>query len=57
MIYTYTCNNKTCLKKEGAIYRLEIPSEAIMDEKNIAKLFCRKCGAGLTIEQKPVEKK
>jgi hypothetical protein len=45
----YACHNKACAEKEGAIFLLEIPLEAIMDERNVATLFCHKCGSGLTI--------
>lgn len=42
--YVYTCKNKTCAEKEGAVFRLEIPSEAVMDENKMANIFCHKCG-------------
>jgi len=51
MKYIYTCNNKACAEKEGTVYQLEFALEAVIDEKNIAMIFCRKCGSGLTIKQ------
>lgn len=53
MIYKYACKDKDCAEKEGAVFRLEIPSEAILDDNNIATIFCPKCGAELTIEPPP----
>jgi hypothetical protein len=53
MIYAFVCKDKTCAEREGAAFRLEIPSEAVMDENNMATIFCRRCGAELTIEQPP----
>ena len=51
MVYTYTCMDRTCAEKRGAEFRLDIPSEAVMDDQNIAMIFCQKCGAELSIEQ------
>lgn len=51
MDYIYTCKDKTCAEKEGAVFRLDIPSEAVMDDQNIAMIFCHKCRAELSIEQ------
>jgi hypothetical protein len=53
MIYAYVCKDKVCAEKESAVFRLEIPSEAVMDDKNIATIFCHKCGTELMIEQIP----
>ncbi len=51
MFYAYVCKDKTCAEKESSVFRLEIPSEAVMDDHNIATIFCRKCGAELMFEQ------
>jgi hypothetical protein len=51
MKYIYTCNNKACAEKEGTIFQLEIPGEAVMDENNVAMLFCHRCRTGLIIKK------
>jgi hypothetical protein len=53
MVYRYTCKDKTCAEKEGAAFRLDIPLEAVMDDNNMATIFCHKCGAELRMEQPP----
>ncbi|KJS31002.1 MAG: hypothetical protein VR64_13025 [Desulfatitalea sp. BRH_c12] len=52
MNYIYACKNKTCAEKEGAVFRVEFPQECILDEKNIATLFCNKCGDIMIFESK-----
>ncbi len=34
---------------------MEFPSEVLMDEKNIAAIFCRHCGATLVLAQQQSE--
>lgn len=53
MVYLYTCKNKICAEREGTVFRLEIPSEAVLDDHNLATIFCRKCGKALTNERTP----
>ncbi len=43
-VYRFFCTNKACTEKLGGVFQIEIPFEAIMDEKNMAMPFCRKCG-------------
>ena len=47
---TYICTNENCAKKEGSVFHLELPSEAV-EEKNMAILFCPRCGAELSMKQ------
>ena len=53
MVYRYTCKDITCAEKEGAAFLLDIPLEAVMDDNNMATIFCHKCGAELRMEQPP----
>ncbi len=48
MQVTYKCENKMCGYREARAYELIVSSESIMDEKNVATLFCPHCAAKLT---------
>ena len=39
----FFCDNKDCVKVESKPYEHEILIEAVMDEKNIAHIFCPRC--------------
>lgn len=39
----YICNNADCGYHDGPHYKLDLPSELIMDDKNLAALFCPYC--------------
>jgi len=54
MNYQYVCPNKICVEKEGLAFQLEFPPESIIDDNNIATLFCHKCGESLIKEQQPI---
>jgi hypothetical protein len=47
VVYQFFCTNPACAEKEREVFRLEIPCEAILDEKNMATPFCGKCGKPL----------
>lgn len=38
----FCCPNRLC-RRDAAPLRVEIPSEALMDEQNMATLFCPRC--------------
>ena len=46
----YICNNTKCSDVDEQAYELIIPSESIMDEKNIATIFCPHCNGKLECE-------
>jgi hypothetical protein len=39
----YVCSDKACCEQTGTPFMVEFPSEALLDEKNIATLFCSRC--------------
>ena len=39
----FYCDNKDCTKKYSKQYEYEILIEAVMDENNIANIFCPRC--------------
>ena len=42
----FVCHNTGCQDKDGPyVYRMEI--EAVMDEKNLADIFCPRCNRRL----------
>lgn len=43
----YMCENKECHSASDRAYELFLQSESIMDEKNIATLFCPRCNTKL----------
>jgi hypothetical protein len=43
-----SCENKRCSYQADQAYELAVPSESIMDEKNIATFFCPHCSQELT---------
>ena len=46
----YKCNNGACCKNEKREECVNLQIESVMDEKNIAVMFCPKCGSKLTRE-------
>jgi hypothetical protein len=44
----FYCDNKDCAKKNSKQYEYEILIEAVMDENNIANIFCPRCKRSLT---------
>lgn len=43
MTIKYQCTNKGCPKKNDHRHRLALPAELVMDEKNVAVMYCPKC--------------
>ena len=39
----FCCDNKDCTKKYSKQYKYVILIEAVMDENNIANIFCPRC--------------
>jgi hypothetical protein len=48
MQVTYVCKNKRCSYQADQSFELTVPSESIMDEKNVATFFCPHCSQELT---------
>lgn len=44
MTLTYKCTNDSCCKKSEGEKCLILKIESVMDEKNIADIFCPRCG-------------
>ena len=44
----FYCSKKECAKKESETYILELPEEAVMDDSNVAHIFCPRCKSVLT---------
>ena len=44
----YKCTNTSCCEENGKEYELLIPDESIMDEKNVAVMYCPQCQCELT---------
>ena len=44
----YSCPSDRCRKDDGTPYTIEIPGEAVLDENNIANMFCPRCHSPLT---------
>ena len=47
MKLTYKCTNGACRKNNEHDQCLNLRIESVMDEKNIAVMFCPKCGCRL----------
>ena len=39
----FKCTNGLCREKNEHEHRLDLPAELVMDEKNIAVMYCPKC--------------
>ncbi len=39
----YECTNDGCREKHEQRHQLDLPAELVMDEKNVADMFCPKC--------------
>jgi hypothetical protein len=48
MVTHYCCSHDATHTAEGKPYLLEIKQETLMDEKNVADMFCPICHAPLT---------
>lgn len=47
----YYCRNKKCDNLQKKPYILKLDKELVMDEKNIAQMFCPHCKTELSTEQ------
>ena len=47
----YFCEKSTCPFEGEKPYVLSIPTEACVDQHNIATLFCPHCGGKLTVKE------
>ncbi len=43
----YCCTNPECCKKDREGFTMVLAMESIMDEKNVAQMFCPHCKAPL----------
>lgn len=41
--HRYYCQSEACGNEKGLFF-IDLPSEAVLDEHNVATLFCPKCG-------------
>lgn len=39
----YKCTNVSCRKKGEHEHRVDLPAEMVMDDRNVADMFCPKC--------------
>jgi hypothetical protein len=40
----FYCHNDICSSRGNDLFYIDLPSEAIMDNNNLAAIFCPKCG-------------
>jgi hypothetical protein len=40
---TYECTDSLCREKNKNGHQVDLPDELVMDEKNMATLYCPKC--------------
>jgi len=43
----YKCTNSQCRRKSKDQHRLDLPAEMVMDEQNVAVMYCPKCKSKL----------
>ena len=43
MTLKYECTNAWCHKKNDNQQQIDLPAELVMDEKNVAEMYCPKC--------------
>ena len=51
----YYCNNPKCPSNDTEPYSLNIASEAVLDEKNLATMFCPLCHGPLNEKASDLE--
>lgn len=39
----FICTSETCAKKGQKTHQVVLPAEMVMDDRNIAAIFCPKC--------------
>ncbi len=42
--HRFYCHSSECSGNENGLFFIDLPGEAIMDQNNIATVFCPKCG-------------
>ncbi len=50
MELTYICENKSCTHVDTEPFSMKLKMDAVMDEKNIADIFCPHCKRPLNKE-------
>ena len=40
----FYCQNEGCSNSDSTLFFIDLPAEAIMDNNNLATIFCPKCG-------------
>ena len=53
--HRFYCHNKTCGSQSKGPFFIDLPSEAIMDNNNLATIFCPKCGKEMKTFDKQAE--
>jgi hypothetical protein len=48
MILKYKCTDPLCREKNQTVHRVDLPAEMVMDDRNMATLYCPKCKRKLT---------
>lgn len=43
MTLKYECTNEGCREKNERRHELDLPAELVMDEQNVAEMYCPKC--------------
>jgi NADH pyrophosphatase NudC (nudix superfamily) len=51
--HRFYCHNDACSSHDQGLFFIDLPCEAIMDNNNLATIFCPKCGK----EMRPFDKK
>lgn len=51
----YCCTNPECVKDEQTNVAIALDQESVMDEQNVAQMFCPKCKSRLTLCEEPAE--
>ena len=52
MELTYICENKNCRQIDKGPFMMKLNIETVMDEKNVAAMFCPHCKQPLNKERK-----
>ena len=53
--HRFYCHNKACGSLNKGPFFIDLPSEAIMDNNNLATIFCPKCGKAMKAFNKQAE--
>ncbi len=44
----FFCHNDKCSSDQRGLFFIDLPEEAVMDQNNLATIFCPKCGRKMT---------